>query len=235
MCKRACLSFLITMFAACFARAAEETFNPITKDMSGWKYKNQKASLWKVVGDVKMDEANNKQLSPSGEAGTTPILVNDLKVGQQGTDIYTEKEFGDCEVHVELMVPKGSNSGVYLMGRYEVQVLDSYGKKKPSKSDLGGIYNTADPIAENYAAKAPGEWQTLDILFQTPRFDADGKKTADANFISVKLNGKEIQNDVDTPKPTGGEISSKEVLMGPIMLQGDHGPVAFRNLQVKSR
>jgi hypothetical protein len=82
MCKRACLSFLIAMFAACFARAAEETSNPITKDMSGWKYKNQKASLWKVVGDVTMGEANNEQLSPSGEAGTTPILVNDLKVGQ---------------------------------------------------------------------------------------------------------------------------------------------------------
>src|SRR5689334_7412878 len=168
MSKRACLSFLVIAFAAFTVRAADETFNPITKDMSGWKYKNQKASLWKVVGDVKLDDSNNKQLSPSGEAGATPLLVNDLKVGQHGTDIYTEKEFGDCEVHVELMVPKGSNSGVYLMGRYEVQVLDSFGKKKPTKSDLGGIYNTADPIAENYEAKAPGEWQTLDIVFETP-------------------------------------------------------------------
>jgi hypothetical protein len=134
------------------------------------------------------------------------------------------------------MVPKSSNSGVYLMGRYEVQVLDSYGKgkdKKPTKSDLGGIYITSDPIAENYDPKPAGEWQTLDIVFQTPRFDASGKKTADAKFLSVKLNGKEIQKDVDTPKPTGSELSSKEVPTGPILLQGDHGPVAFRNLRVK--
>jgi hypothetical protein len=235
MCNRACLSFLVITLAALTARAADEAFNPITKDMSGWKYKNQKASLWRVVGEVKMDEANNKQLSPTGAPAATPLLVNDLKVGQHGTDIYTEREFGDCEVHVELMVPKGSNSGVYLMGRYEVQVFDSFGKKKPTKSDLGGIYNTADPIAENYEAKAPGEWQTLDIVFETPRFDASGKKTANAKFVSVKLNGKEIQKDVDTPKPTGSEISNKEVPVGPLMLQGDHGPVAFRNIQVKSK
>src|SRR6266566_9212811 len=228
MIKRTCLTLSALMLMAVIAHAADETVNPIAKDMSGWKYKNQKASLWKVVGDVKMDEANNKQLSPTGEPGVTPLLVNDLKVGQHGTDIYTEKEFGDCEVHVELLVPKGSNSGVYLMGRYEVQVFDSFGKKKPTKSDLGGIYNTADPIAENYEPKPPGEWQTLDIVFQTPRFDADGKKTTNAKFISVKLNGKEIHRDVDAPKPTGSEISSKEVPVGPIMLQGDHGPVAFR-------
>jgi hypothetical protein len=237
MINRILIPLIALTFFASAAFAADEAAagapNLIGKDFTGWKYKNEKASLWKIVGDVKLSTTNAKELEPSGEPGATPILVNDLKVGQHGTDIYTEKEFGDCEVHVDLMVPKGSNSGVYLMGRYEVQVLDSFGKKKPSKSDLGGIYNTQDPIAENYEAKAPGEWQTFDIVFQAPRFDAAGKKTADAKFISVKLNGKEIQKDVDTPKPTGSEISSKEVPMGPIMLQGDHGPVAFKNLRVK--
>ena len=212
-------------------RAADEV-TPIGKDMTGWKYKDQKKSLWKNVSDVKLDAANEKQLDPSGQPGDTPILVNDLKVGQHGTDIYTEKEFGDCEVHVELMVPKGSNSGVYLMGRYEVQVFDSFGKKKPTKADLGGIYNTADPIAENYEAKAPGQWQTLDIIFQAPRFDASGKKTANAKFLSVKLNGKEIHRDVEAPKPTGSEISAKEAPTGPVMLQGNEGPVAFRHVTV---
>ena len=212
--------------------AAQEGTSFIGKDLTGWKVRIEKNNLWKVASDVKMSEKNQKELEPSGEPGAIPILVNDLKAGQHGTDIYTEKSFGDCEVHVELMVPKGSNSGVYLMGRYEVQVLDSFGKKKPTKSDLGGIYNTQDPIADNYEAKAPGEWQTLDITFQTPRFDADGKKTANAKFVSVKLNGKEIHKDVEAPKPTGGEISAKEAATGPLMFQGDHGPVAFKNVQI---
>jgi len=237
MIRRLFIPLVALAFIAPISRAADDEVTPIGKDMAGgggWRYKDQKKSLWKLVSDVKLDAANDKQLDPSGTpAGDTPILVNDLKVGQHGTDIYTEKEFGDCEVHVELMVPKGSNSGVYLMGRYEVQVFDSFGKKNPGKGDLGGIYATKEPIAENYEPKAPGEWQTLDITFKAPRFDADGKKTAAAHFTSVKLNGKEIQKDVDAPKPTGSELSSKEVPTGPIMLQGDHGPVAFRNLRIK--
>jgi hypothetical protein len=211
--------------------------NLIGKDLTGWKLRNEKASLWKNAADVKIDPANPKQLLPTGEpAGEFPILVNDLKEKQHGSDAITQKEFGDCELHVELLVPKGSNSGVYLMGRYEIQVLDSFSKgkdHKPTKGDLGGIYNTQDPIAENYAPKPPGEWQSLDVVFQAPRFDAAGNKTANARFVSVKLNGKEIHKDVEAPKPTGSEISPKESSTGPIMLQGDHGPVAFRNLRVK--
>lgn len=237
MIRRMFIPILAVTFLTSSALAADEVAegapNFIGKDLSGWKYKNAKASLWKIVGDVKMSEKNNKELDASGDPGATPVLVNDLKVGQHGSDAYTEKQFGDCEVHVELMVPKGSNSGVYLMGRYEVQVFDSFGKKKPETVDLGSIYATHAPDPENYEPKAPGEWQSLDIVFQAPRFDADGKKTADAKFISVKLNGKQIQKDIDTPKPTGSELSSKEVPMGPLMLQGDHGPVAFRNLRIK--
>ena len=237
MIHRIFIPLLAVTFFASAAFAADEAAagapNLIGKDFTGWKLRNEKASLWKIAGDVKLSTTNDKELEPSGEPGATPLLVNDLKVGKHGCDAYTEKEFGDCEVHVELMVPKGSNSGVYLMGRYEVQVLDSFGKKKPSKSDLGGIYNTQDPNPENYEAKAPGEWQSFDIVFQAPKFDADGKKTANAKFLSVKLNGKEIHKDVEAPKPTGSELSSKEVPVGPILLQGDHGPVAFKNLRVK--
>ena len=223
-------AFSLSSFAA--DEAAAGAPNLIGKDFTGWKLRNEKASHWKIGGDVKLDPANARQLEVSGQPGDVPILVNDLKEKQHGCDAISEKEFGDCEVHVELMVPKGSNSGVYLMGRYEVQVFDSYNKKNPSPADLGGIYATHAPDAANYQPKAPGEWQTLDIVFQAPRFD-NGKKTADAKFVSVKLNGQEIQKDVDTPKPTGSEISNKEASTGPIMLQGDHGAVAFRNLRVK--
>ena len=230
----AALAFLTVTAIA--QEAAEGATNLVGKDFTGWKLKNEKASLWKVAGDVKMDPQKNKELLPAGQPGETPLLVNDLKEKQHGSDIYTEKEFGDCELHVELLVPKSSNSGVYLMGRYEVQVLDSFGKgrdKKPGKGDLGGIYNTQEPKADDYAPNPPGEWQTLHIVFQAPRFDAAGNKTANAKFVSVKLNGKEIHANVEVPKPTGGEISPKEAPKGPILFQGDHGPVAFRNLRVK--
>jgi hypothetical protein len=111
-------------------------------------------------------------------------------------------------------------------------VLDSFGKKSPGKGDLGGIYNVKEPAADGYAPKAPGEWQTLEITFRAARFDDAGKKTANARFVSVKLNGNEIQKDVDVPAPTGGQLDDKETPTGPILFQGDHGPVAFRNLRV---
>src|SRR4051812_11478812 len=89
------------LFASSAARAADDAPNLIGKDTTGWKLKNEKASLWKVTGDVKMGGKQDKELEPTGEPGAVPILVNDLKVGQHGTDIYTEKNFGDCELHVE--------------------------------------------------------------------------------------------------------------------------------------
>src|SRR4051794_23664455 len=206
------------------AGAAAGAPNLIGKDFTGWRLKNEKASLWKIAGDVKMDPNNNKELLPTQEPGETPLLVNDLKEKQHGCDVYTDKEFGDCELHVELLVPKGSNSGVYLMGRYEIQVLDSFGKgktKPPTKGALGGIYNTQAPLPDNYAPKPAGEWQTLDVTFRAPKFDAAGVKNTNARFVSVKLNGKEIHKDVEAPKPTGGEISPNEAPKGPILFQGD--------------
>jgi hypothetical protein len=131
------------------------------------------------------------------------------------------------------MVPKGSNSGVYLMGQYEVQVLDSYGKPddKLGPGDGGGIYHTKAPSTN--AQKAPGEWQSYDIIFRAPRFDADGKKVENAKFIKVVHNGKVIHENVDTPKSTGGELPGGEKAKGPLLFQGDHGCVAFRNVRVK--
>jgi hypothetical protein len=131
------------------------------------------------------------------------------------------------------MVPKGSNSGVYLMGQYEIQVLDSFGKKDDAlkPGDVGGVYNTKAPTKN--AAKAPGEWQSFDIVFKAPRFDAAGKKTANAMFVSVKLNGVTIHENVEAKAPTGGQLPGGEKPTGPLMFQGDHGPVAYRNVVVK--
>lgn len=205
--------------------------NLIGKDLSGWKTRDEKAKdAWKLVGESKINDKDAKRLAGSGQPGDHPVLI--LEQPTHGADLISTETFGDCEVHVELMVPKGSNSGVYLMGQYEVQVLDSFGKEKVGPGDLGGIYNTKAP-SEN-AAKPAGEWQSFDIVFHAPRFDTDGKKkTQNAKFVSVKLNGKQIHENVEAPKPTGSELPGGEKAAGPLMLQGDHGSVAFRNITVK--
>lgn len=206
-----------------------------SNDLTGWKTRDaKKKDLWQLSGQVGLDPQDPKKLTSDpaaavGGGGTALLLA---KSGP-GADLITERSFGDCEVHVEFMVPKGSNSGVYLMGQYEVQVMDSFGKKdadlKPG--DVGGIYITKAPSTN--AAKAPGEWQSFDIVFKAPRFGPDGKKTEDALFVNVKLNGKTIHENVRTPRPTGSELPGGERPTGPLMLQGDHGPVAYRNVTVK--
>ena len=204
------------------------------KDLTGWKFRDQNgAAAWKVVPDVKLDPADPKKLiataTGTGGNGNAASFRGPI---DHGSDLYTDQTFGDCDLHIEFVVPKGSNSGVYLMGEYEVQVLDSFGKpdNRLSQGDVGAIYSAAKPTKN--ASKAPGEWQTFDIVFQAPRFDASGKKTQNARFLSVKLNGQEIQKDVEVKGPTGGQLSNDEKPTGPLLLQGDHGVVAFRNIRI---
>jgi len=224
------LAYVTTAFViavAAIAAVAEEAKwveSPLNgKDLAGWKYKNEAKSRW-VVGAAKLDEKEPAKLAVSKEGSE---LVN---AEGKGTDIYTEAAYGDCIVTLDVMVPKGSNSGIYLQGNYEIQVLDSFGKEKnPGPGDMGGIYGAAAPKNPTY--KKPGEWQTFEIHFQAPRFDAAGAKTAPAKFIKVILNGATIQENVEMKGVTGGALG-KEAAKGPLMFQGDHGPVAFRNIKV---
>jgi hypothetical protein len=151
-------------------------------------------------------------------------------------------EHGDVLAHIEFMVPKGSNSGVYFMGRYEIQVLDSFGVEQPQHSDCGGIYQRWDdnrdpkgyegrPPRVN-AARAPGEWQVFDVVFRAPRFDANGKKTANAMFVRVVHNGVVVHENEEVTGPTRAALFNDEKPKGPLMLQGDHGPVAYRNIWI---
>jgi hypothetical protein len=153
----------------------------------------------------------------------------------QGGDIVTKEKFGESfKLHVEFRVPympkatgQGrGNSGVYLQGRYEIQVLDSYGLDSKD-NDCGGIYGVAKPLVN--ACKAPTVWQSYDIEFHSPKF-ADGKKTEPAR-VTVLHNGIKIHDDVKITKDNttaglGGDPSTP----GPILLQ-DHGnPVQYRNI-----
>lgn len=137
-----------------------------------------------------------------------------MKSPKSGANIQTTAKFNDFKLHVEFRVPKGSNSGVYLRGRYEAQIMDSYGNE-PSLGDLGAIYGFIQPL--ELPAKQPGEWQSYDI-------------TLIGRVVTVVLNGKTIIHKSEIPGITGGAIDSNEAEAGPIMFQGDHGPIEYRNI-----
>jgi hypothetical protein len=200
----------------------------------------QPTGVWEEVGAVRMNPENARRLVADGGNG---VIYN----GPLGRSInlVTKQSFGDVELHVEYFLPKGSNSGVKLEGVYEIQMFDSWGKKEVKGDDNGGIYPRAELLPKYHhiddgyaprvnASKPPGEWQTLDIIFHAPKIDSDGKKTANAEFVKVVLNGQVIHENVSLPCATGNNWKKPEKAKGPILLQADHGPVAFRNVRVRS-
>ncbi len=148
--------------------------------------------------------------------GTNQWVAKDgiLSSPRSGANLVSDESFTDFKLHIEFRYPKGSNSGVYLRGRYEVQVSDSKGKE-PLKDELGAIYGFISPIEQ--VAKEPGEWQTYDI-------------TLVGRIVTVVANGKRIICEQEIPGITGGAIDSKEGEPGPLLIQGDHGPVEYRNI-----
>ena len=202
-----------------------EPFNG--QDLKGWKLKDEKKNQWRVMR-VTVNDTEPNLFSKSASTTDPYELVN---VNPGGCDIYTETKFGDVTVELEVMIPKGANSGVYLMGEYEVQIFDSFGKAddKLGQGDMGALYGTAAP--KKNASKKPGEWQKFVIEFQGPKFHAD-KKVSNAKFVKVTLNDVVLHENVEVKGPTTSALTGKEAASGPLMLQGDHGPVAFRNIKI---
>lgn len=204
------------------------------KDLSFFKSPGR---TWQVVGDVRGDINRQNYLVISKGDG---VLVNITDKKNQGSDLYTVNEFGDVDLELDYMMAAGSNSGIYLQGNYEIQLLDSWTSNTLKSGDNGGIYERWDESKPNgqkgyegYAprqnvSRAPGLWQHLKISFQAPRFEG-GKKVANARMLRVELNGVTIHEDVELFGPTRG-AASEEKAIGPIRIQGDHGSVAFRNI-----
>lgn len=220
--KKDVFIFAIGVFfiSAAFAQQTSKK-NLSLKDMSAFK---PQAGNWFVVKDVTMNQA------VTYEPGSG-ILLN-MKEGAKNDNLITNWEHGDIELELEVMLPKGSNSGIYLQGRYELQLFDSWGVKSAKFTDIGGIYREGGAPLTN-AAKAPGLWQSMKISFRAPRFNQAGEKIANARFVSVELNGVKIQDNAEVPSPTGGAIENNEKPMGPLMIQGDHGQVALRNIKYR--
>lgn len=198
--KTRLLLFATFTFLTSAALADEKGFVPLFngKDTTGWKLRNPGAhNSWKV------------------ENG---ILKNIVNPGEHGVDLVTEKSFWNFTVRYEYMVPEKSNSGFYLRGRHEIQILGDYDKGETSTGGNGAIYAFKSP--DVFASKPGEEWQTVEA-------------TILGNKITVVLNGEKIHDNVECNKATGAEIDDKIDQPGPIFLQGDHGTVSFRNIRIK--
>jgi hypothetical protein len=188
---------------------------------------------WKEVGGVTLDPKDPKKLTITPGTG---VIASAGKADY----LLTKDNYGDVEVHVEFVVPKGSNSGVYFCGSHEVQVLDSYGVAKSSYpgNACGGVYpewvkgrNVRGHNPRVNASKPPGEWQTFDVIYRAPRFDAAGKKIANARFEKVVHNGQIVLENIEVFGTTRSGLPEKAA--APLRIQGDHGPVALRNIQIR--
>ena len=180
------------------------------KDLSEWTYQDGRPAGWSVA---------------------------DGAMTVKGGGIVTKRQFGDIQLHVEFATPapaKGEgqdrgNSGVYLQGNYEVQVLDSYGNKTYIDGMCGAIYKISPPLVN--ASRPAGVWQTYDIVFRAAKFDNGGKLTSKPN-VTVLHNGVLIQDRVEV-EPTGSHIGNAETPRGPIFLQDHNHPVKYRNIWVR--
>ncbi len=168
-------------------------------DLTGWHYRNP---------------AGTK--SWSAQNG---MLVNEVPKDGHGTDLVTDEKFMNFNVRAEYMVPKSSNSGFYLRGRHEIQILDDGDATQPSTTSNGSIYNFAAPA--KMASRKAGQWQTLDA-------------TMVGNKVTVILNGEKIIDNLTVDRATGGELDNRLNEPGSIFIQGDHGNVAFRNIRIKT-
>ena len=228
---------VLAIVAIAYLAVAASAANLTGSDLSAWR---GDTGQWQVVGDAFANPENDKLLS--SKPGTGAILN-----GPTGktSHLLSKDDFGDVAAHIEFMVSKGSNSGVYFMGRYEIQVYDSFGAEKGDYPGIecGGIYQRWDDEREpkGYEGRSPrvnasrpaGQWQSFDVIFRAPRFDATGRKLANARFEKVVHNGVVIHEDVELTGPTRASAYNDEKPTGPLMLQGDHGPVAYRNIRIE--
>jgi len=233
-------SLIITIAIFSLTGSFAQKVKPILKELplnSMEAFKSPSAN-WKIVGEVQARYTDTVLEYTKG----TGILLNDFNksFAYKGTPyhLFPNMEHGDIYLEFDFMISKGSNSGIYLQSRYEVQINDSWGVKIPTFSDMGGIYERwkddkgfeGNAPLKN-ACSAPGLWQHMEISFQAPRFDATGKKTMPAKFNFVKLNGITLHENIFVSGPTRAAVADDEKKLAPLMIQGDHGMIAIKNFK----
>ena len=200
---------------------------------------------WQLAGGLAGDPRHDKILAAT--PGTGVLVCNATAAARD--QLLTTWEHGDLELDVDFLMTPGADSGLYFQGRYEVQMRDSWGKKEMTFSDNGAIYQSWDETKpagsqgtgghapKANASRAPGLWQHYHVEFEAPRFDASGKKTKNARFAKVVLNGFTVQENAEVTGPTRGAMFKDEAALGPLMIQGNNLTPghAVRNLAVKRR
>lgn len=230
------------LFLALSATAQLQQYALTEVPFNDLQFFSNTAKNWKIVKSVKGSYTQAQPQTTKGQG----VLYNDYSKEveyKSAASLTTKLEHGDVFVSLDFLMPRGSNSGIYFQGRYEIQLFDSWQVKIPRAIDCGGIYERWDesraqgskgfeghPPRSN-ASLAPNTWQHLEVEFQAPRFDATGKKIKPAQFVKVLLNGLVIHENVIVEGPTRAAAFTDEKATGPLVIQGDHGPIAFRNLQ----
>lgn len=233
---------LLAALVGCFAQLVFGQTAPMERlalnDLSAFE---PTSSNWQIVGAFHADLLEDHAIDVTQGTG---ILAN-IQTPESRGHLFTSWGHKDVELDLEVVVPKGSNSGIYFQSRYEIQLFDSWGVQPPRQSDMGGIYQRWDESREEgqkgyeghppriNVARAPGLWQHLNVLFKAPRFDSSGNKIENARFERVMLNGVVIHENVELTGPTRSAAFEDEVGEAPLMIQGDHGPVAFRNVKYR--
>lgn len=229
-----CVMTTVLWMQAGFSQSAKDLTNVPLDNLDAFR---EHGNNWQLAADVTCDYSGNNDLQISKGKG---IVVNQLKKGDQ-SDLFTSEEFGNLELELDFMMPKNSNSGIYFQGRYEVQLFDSWKKINPTPSDLGGIYYRWTDENGNYegtvpamnVAKAPGLWQHITIKFRAPVFNEKGEKISNARFEQVYINNVLVQQNAEVTGPTRAAMYNDEKSTGPLVFQGDHGSVAFRNIRYR--
>ena len=226
------LIFLLPAFMICSYTSAQSKI-----DLGSLRAFKNTGANWHIAGDVHADLEKKNTLTFTAGTG---VLVN-IPQPAAREELFTNLQHADLDLELDYMMAKGSNSGIYLQSRYEVQLFDSWTVLNPQSDDNGGIYERWDearPAGQKgyeghaprqNASKAPGLWQHIKISFQAPRFEG-GVKVANARMLRVELNGVLLHENVELFGPTRSSTGNDEVPLAPLKLQGDHGPVAFRNI-----
>jgi hypothetical protein len=222
----------IALLMACLTSTAiaesERELLPAGSALHAW----QPVGGWEEVGNVTLDPQDARKLKHEAGIG---IILSQGKAGY----LLTESSYQDLEVHVEFMIPKDSNSGIYFCGSHEIQILDSFEKDPPYPGNAcAGVYpewvggeNVRGHSPRVNVSRPPGEWQTFDVVYRAPRFDKNGAKIANARFEKVVHNGVLVLEEVEVLGTTRSGLPEKAT--GPLRLQGDHGPVAYRNIRIR--